>query len=234
MRNYSYLSIDRPVVEDASSNRFTAKLNDLASEILGHDNASVTNSGGSMRVVGNNRFRLLTPLQLNLLYRSGMTDSRNKASSFGMAADKLENDDEFSHELIDLYAKYDGIGPNEVPLFFDSLALGDKPGYKLGETQIDLLPSIEQTETGFLAREAQVCSRGFTKVDSRIAQVQSPQFNAVPLLRLEPGLSDAAVERLSQEIKRILPIRLTLGELSIDGVDRRSRAINPQRFGNRL
>jgi len=234
MKNYSHLSIDRPVLEDASSTRLTAKLSGLATEILGHDNAAATDSDGSVRVVGNPNFRLLLPLHFNLLYRSGLTDSRNKASSFGIAADKLENSQEFYDELIAVYAMYDGIGPEEVALYFDAVAGGDKPGYKVGETQIDLLPSLEQPEAGFLARESQVCSRGLFRVASRIAQIQSPHINSVPLIRLDPELADEDVGKFIKEVKRILPVRLSLGELSIDGLDRRSRAINPQRLGTRL
>lgn len=234
MRKNSYLSIGRSVEQNATSDRFMAKLTELTNRSFGHDGSSSTNDDGVVRVIGNPNFKLLLPLEFNLLYIAGVIDSRNKSSSFGLAADKLEEDDEFSDDMRQLYMAYDGIGTDEIALYFNSMTIADKPGYRAGELQLGLNPDPENELAPFLVREAQVCSRGLLRVAPRITQIQAPHVNTVPLLKLSRDVPDDQITDFAGRLEEILPVRLTLGELTIDGVDRRSRSISAQNIQHKL
>ena len=227
MRNHSHLSIDRPVHSNDTSRRFTAKLEDLALTTLGHDGSSIAGRPGEIqRTIGNPRHRLLAPLLFNLVYKAGIVDGRNKRSSFGLASDQLEESEEFRTNLRQLYRQYDGIDPHHLGLYFDTLAFGDKPGYETGELQMILLPSAESLEAGILARESQVCLRGLQEVAPLITRIEGATVSGIPIIRLRPDFDPDKLATFVEKCKKeLLPVRLELDAITIEGIDRRSNKL---------
>lgn len=212
------------------ADKLTAKIYHYANEAFGHDGSSIVADGNLYKSVGNPLFSVLRPLQCNLLYRAGVIDGRNKASSFCGAQERLERIYKLEDKLEALHQKYDGIDPNRLDAWFDLPVLGSKPGYDIGESQL-FMPLIQGEDeqgvevAGLLLEEAQICATGLAEVAPRVGSPQAPLFPGIPLVRI---FADCPAERRGVFVEKIrasgaFPVRLTLGDFSIDASDRAIR-----------
>lgn len=218
------LSISRPVIETDEVRRFTAKITNCAQATFGHDESTLVRGGEFSRSTGNPRFKILSALEYCALYRAGLSDPRNKASSSTRAKDALLKSPSFESGTEELRNMYDGLDFSRMRIYCDDFSLGTKPGYEKGEYQLVLQPRPELTETGFLISEAQLCSSVLAEVSPRFGFPESQMVPGIPILKLNRDITaeerSAFIEKVRSE--NVLPAVFELGELELEAQDKTS------------
>lgn len=207
------------------ADKLTAKIYHYANEAFGHDGSSIVAEGMHDMSVGNPLFSVLRPLQCNLLYRAGVIDARNKASSFRGAQERLERIYGLEKKLKALHLKYDGIDASGFDAWFDVPVLGSKPGYEVGESQLFMPLRQESLEAGLILEEAQICATGLAEAAPRVGSPEGPLFPGIPLVRIFADRPTEGREIFIEKLRAsgMFPVRLTLGDISIDASDRATR-----------